>query len=91
MSYSASGTDVYTFTARDSGTVRFFSTWYDKDPMGRVYINGTLKVDDDDGHGSLNFDCGTIRFNAGDSVRLTLTYRAWKRTLSDVEDELRKL
>ena len=24
-------------------------------------------------------------------VKLNLTYRAWKRTLSDVEDELRKL
>lgn len=72
VSYSASGTDVYTFTARDSGTVRFFSTWNDNDPRGRVYINGTLKVDNDDGYGSLNFDCGTIRFNAGDSVRLNI-------------------
>ena len=72
VSYSASGTDVYTFTARDSGTVRFFSTWNNNDPRGRVYINGTLKVDNDDGYGSLNFDCGTIRFNAGDSVRLNI-------------------
>lgn len=72
VSYSASGTDVYTFTARDSGTVRFFSTWNDNDPRGRVYINGTLKVDNDDGYGSLNFNCGTIRFNAGDSVRLNI-------------------
>ena len=72
VSYLANGTDVYTFTARDSGTVRFFSTWYDKDPRGRVYINGTLKVDDDDRGESLNFDCGTIRFNAGDSVRLNI-------------------
>lgn len=72
VSYLANGTDVYAFTARDSGTVRFFSTWYDKDPRGRVYINGTLKVDDDDRGESLNFDCGTIRFNAGDSVRLNI-------------------
>ena len=72
VSYSASGTDVYTFTARDSGTVQFFSTWYDRDPRGRVYINGTLKVDDDDSGNGLNFGCGTIRFNAGDSVRLNI-------------------
>lgn len=72
VSYLANGTDVYTFTARDSGTVQFFSTWNNNDPMGRVYINGTLKVDNDDGYGNLNFNCGTIRFNAGDSVRLNI-------------------
>ena len=72
VSYLAAGTDVYTFTARDSGTVRFFSTRYDKDPMGRVYINGALMVDDDDSASGYNFDCGTIRFNAGDSIRLNI-------------------
>lgn len=72
VSYSASGTDVHTFTAWDSGTVRFRSTWNNNDPRGRVYVNGSLKVDNDDGAGSLNFDTGTVRFNKGANIRLNV-------------------
>lgn len=72
VSYSASGTDVYTFTAVSSGTVRFYSTSNNNDPRGRVYVNNSLKVDNDDGGGSLNFDTGTVSFAAGDNVRLNV-------------------
>lgn len=72
VSYSASGTDVHTFTAWDSGTVRFRSTWNDNDPRGRIYVNGSQRVDNDDGAGSLNFDTGVIRFEKGDNVRLNV-------------------
>lgn len=72
VSYSASGTDVHSFTAWDSGTVRFRSTWNDNDPRGRIYVNGSQRVDNDDGAGSLNFDTGVIRFEKGDNVRLNV-------------------
>lgn len=72
VSYSASGTDVHSFTAWDSGTVRFRSTWNDNDPRGRVYVNGSQRVDNDDGAGSLNFDTGAVRFDKGDNIRLNV-------------------
>ena len=72
ISYAASGTDVYTFTAAGAGYVNFYSTSYNRDPRGRVYVNGTLKVDDDDGGDSLNFNTGNVNFNAGDSIRLNV-------------------
>lgn len=72
VSYSASGTDVYSFTATGSGTVRFYSTSYDKDPRGRIYVNGSLVVNNDDGGSNLNFDTGEVRITKGDSVRLNV-------------------
>lgn len=84
VSYAASGTDVHTFTAWDSGTVRFRSTWNNKDPRGRVYVNGSQKVDNDDGAGSLNFDTGTVRFNKGDSIRLNI-YQYGNRGAGDCD------
>lgn len=72
VSYSASGTDVYSFTATGSGTVRFYSTSYNKDPRGRIYVNGSLVVNNDDGGSNLNFDTGEVHISKGDSVRLNV-------------------
>ena len=72
ISYAASGTDVYSFTAAGAGYVNFYSTSYNKDPRGRVYVNGALMVDNDDGGGSLNFNTGNVSFNAGDVIRLNV-------------------
>lgn len=68
FNYNATGTTAYSFTATSSGSIRFYSTSYNKDPRGRIYINGVCVVDNDDGGGSLNFDTGTIYYNAGDRV-----------------------
>lgn len=72
VSYAAAGTDAYSFTAVSSGTVRFYSTSYNKDPRGRIFINNVLKVDNDDGGKNLNFDTGTVSFAAGDVIRLNV-------------------
>lgn len=72
ISYNASGTDVYSFTATTAGKIRFYSTSYSEDPRGRIYINGSLVVDNDDGGSRLNFDTGWHAYSAGDTVRLNV-------------------
>lgn len=69
---TGSGTDFYSFTATAPGRVNFYSTYNNADPRGRVYVNGVLKVDNDDGNGSLNFKTGYVSFNKGDTVRLNV-------------------
>ena len=69
---TGSGTDFYSFTAKVAGRVNFYSTYNNADPRGRVYVNGVLKVDNDDGNGSLNFKTGYVSFNKGDTVRLNV-------------------
>lgn len=69
---SGYGTDVSTFTATSSGTVTFSCVNRTVDPRGRVYVNGSCVVDNDDSNGDLNFNCGSVSFNKGDVVRLNV-------------------
>lgn len=69
---TGTGTDFYVFTAKNDGTVKFYSTSYGKDPRGRVYVNGVLKVDNDDGGSGYNFNTGEVAFKKGDTVRLNV-------------------
>lgn len=46
---SDNGTVVYSFTAGDTGgVVTFYSHCFDNDPVGEVYVNGTLVASNDD-------------------------------------------
>lgn len=72
FSYIATGTDYYTFTASKDGKVRFYSVSYDNDPQGRLYINDSLIIDNDDGGTDYNFDTGWYSYKKGDVIRLNV-------------------